>query len=225
MTKSDRREPDWRSLVRARLSALNLSSEQEDKVLEELAQLLSDASRDADLDLDSPTAVESWLEEQIPEWQDLGELVRSGRRPGPAAGPLPLFAPPSVAPSSLESRSAAARLRFTLDAAFSYLRYGLRRLLQKPGFTTTAVLSLAIGIGANAAIFSVVNALLIRDVPLKDPARLVNAYFSTPDFEYSTFSHPDYADFVAGSTEFFVGALSSQIVIGQTLATPLGPIA
>ena len=64
--------------MRARLSALNLSSEQEDKVLQELAQLLSDASRDADLDLDSSTAVESWLEEQIPEWQDLGDSCGLG---------------------------------------------------------------------------------------------------------------------------------------------------
>ncbi len=61
MAKRNQKEPDWRSLLRAQLSALNLPFEQEDKVLEELAQLLSDASRDADLDLDSPTAVESWL--------------------------------------------------------------------------------------------------------------------------------------------------------------------
>ena len=89
MAKRNQKEPDWRSLLRARLSALNLSSEQEDKVLGELTQLLSDASRDADLDLDSSTAVESWLEEQIPEWEDLGELLRSGKRPPPAGRTYP----------------------------------------------------------------------------------------------------------------------------------------
>ncbi|MDX1384121.1 MAG: ABC transporter permease, partial [Thermoanaerobaculia bacterium] len=96
------------------------------------------------------------------------------------------------------------------------IRYALRRLLAKPGFTATAVLSLAVGVGANAAIFSLVNALLIRDVPLADPERLVNVYLSTPDFEYGTLSHPDYDDLVAGSEAVFEGVATSQMVIGQT---------
>ena len=77
-----------------------------------------------------------------------------------------------------------------MDTLFKDLKFGVRGLLKRPGFTVIAVLTLALGIGANTAIFSVVNATLMRPLPVVDPDRLVFVFNGPPG---SVFSYPDYA--------------------------------
>ena len=83
------------------------------------------------------------------------------------------------------------------------VRYALKWLLRSPGFTLVAVLSLAVGIGFNTALFSVVDALLFRPLPIADPGRIVDVYTRGADGDtYATSSYPDYLDFKAGNTVF-----------------------
>ena len=75
------------------------------------------------------------------------------------------------------------------------LKYGLRQLARNPGFTAAAVLTLALGIGANTAIFSAVNALFLRDLPVRDPGQLVSLGFThKKDVGLSLYSYPDFHD-------------------------------
>ena len=76
------------------------------------------------------------------------------------------------------------------------IRYGLRMLAKNPGFALAAIIALGLGIGANTAIFSVVNAALLRPLPYKDPSRLVYVWSAerARGINQSTVSIPDFRD-------------------------------
>jgi predicted permease len=75
------------------------------------------------------------------------------------------------------------------------LRYGARVLRHSPAFSAIAILSLTIGIGANTAIFSIFNSLLLRPRPIADPDRVVELYTGEPSHPYEGSSYPSYLDF------------------------------
>ncbi len=75
------------------------------------------------------------------------------------------------------------------------VRFSVRVLLRKPGFTLTVIITLALGIGANTAIFSVVNAVLLRELPLKNPGEVMWVWSTRTDREKAPFTIPDFVDY------------------------------
>jgi predicted permease len=82
-----------------------------------------------------------------------------------------------------------------MERLLADVRVALRRVRKRVGFTLVAVLSLALGIGANTAIFSLVDAVLLRRAKLPEAERVAEIYQRQPGFPYAPFSYPDYRDF------------------------------
>ena len=82
------------------------------------------------------------------------------------------------------------------------LRFAFRQLLKNPAFSVVAVLTLALGIGANTAIFSVVNAVLLRPLPYPESDRLVWLSERSPSFPTMSVSYPNFIDWRAQQTVF-----------------------
>src|SRR5215813_6833958 len=94
------------------------------------------------------------------------------------------------------------------------LRYGLRTLRKSPGFTAVAVLSLALGIGANTAIFNLVDAVLLKSLPVRNPEQLVALEAFNQRGDHSNFSYPLFEQ-LRDRPQVFTGILAAQDGAGQ----------
>jgi putative ABC transport system permease protein len=191
--------PEWKEEIRKRLADLKLSPVREAEIVEELAQHLGDRYRELLAGgLAEPEAHRLALE----GLELLTRELRSVERAITSA-PVPL--------GTTERKSILADL-------WQDFRYGSRILAKNPGFTVVAVLTLALGVGVNTTIFSLVSSMLLRKPPVRDPDRLMmllsrNAGAgSLPTYgsDRLPVSAPDFLDWRAQATSYSgIAALSS----------------
>ena len=109
---------------------------------------------------------------------------------------------------------------FRMETVWQDFRFALRQLRRSPGFTLTAILMLALGIGASVAIFAFVDAALIKPLPYRDPNRLVDVNERAAMFPRSNLSYQDYVDWKKMNKVF--SAMEVYTGNGYLLSTPTG---
>ena len=181
---------DWQAFVKSHLTLQDFEPAREQRIVRELAAQLEDFYRDALAHGTSEQQADELARRQIRDWDRLASDVRRAD---------PAHTRPRLERWSDKTISIAQRKGgwwVMLSDLHNDLVFGLRMMRKNPGFSAVAVLTLALGIGANTAIFSFVDAVLIEPMPFDEPDRIVMIRGRSPVRNVDTFplGVGDYAD-------------------------------
>jgi putative ABC transport system permease protein len=184
--------PDWKQEIKERLANLNIDPTREAAVVEELAQYLDD--HHAELLAGAVTEAEA-ARRTLAELSGSEMLERELRREE------------RQVPQEFIVLGTNRRTKMIADL-WQDLRFGARMLLKNPGISAVIVLTLALGIGANAALFSVVNGVLLNPLPYPQPEQLVSLHQSKPNVATGSIPYPNFLDWQRENQTFSAMAVS-----------------
>lgn len=181
-------EIDWRRYVREHLPALQVSAERESEIVDELAMQLEATFDRAKSEGESEQAAMRRALAEVPDWaafaQSVGRIERR-HQPSPAAG----------------AGSGGFMSGFVQD-----IRYALRALRRAPGFAAVAIITLALGIAATTIVYSIVDGILLRPLPIRDADRVMLARETAPNGTDMSLAWPNFEDWQKRQTSFEVFA-------------------
>jgi putative ABC transport system permease protein len=196
--------PDWKPEILRRLAPLKLAHTREAEIVEEIAQHLDDRYHDL---LTTGLTEDSAFRAALDELKDEDLLARNLQ---------------PVESDLYREPIAVGKASDTLFAGILQdIRYSFRTMRKSPGFTAIAILTLALGIGANTAIFSMMSGLMLHTLPVRDPKSLIEIlvhYPGDPEPGFSDFSWDAYQIMRDGNrslSDIIVGSLNVYDVSGQ----------
>jgi predicted permease len=192
--------PNWKRFVRKNLPPLGLSGAREAEIIEELAAQLEQSCAEALSCGASQEEAERRALAQIPDWNALAAEIQKAERP--VAAEVAARVPDEWRAALREENVRKLRGGNMFADLMQDARYALRMLAKSPGLTAVIILMLALGIGANSAIFSVVNSVLLRPLPYRDPSQLVWVGDYLPEERQSIVSAADYFALAEQSSAF-----------------------